>query len=251
MPKNWAKGLTKETDERIALAAQAHVGLKYKKKVLKNGKFSWTSELAYAVGLITTDGNLSKDGRHLEFTSKDLDQIRTFKNCLEIEVKISSKTSGYTKKRNSFHIQFWDTAFYRWLLRIGLSPAKTKTIGVLKIPKKYFFDFLRGHLDGDGYIYFYKDTRWKNSWLIYTTFLSYSLNHLKWIRNEIWESLSIKGTLNKNQNVWYLRYAKRESLRLLSKLYYDDDIPCLKRKRDVFYKFIDQAEVSEQVDDHA
>ena len=32
---------------------------------------AWTAELAYAVGLITTDGNLSSDGRHLGIPSKD------------------------------------------------------------------------------------------------------------------------------------------------------------------------------------
>ena len=35
----------------------------------------WTSELAYAVGLLTTDGSLSKDGRHIDLTSKDVEQL--------------------------------------------------------------------------------------------------------------------------------------------------------------------------------
>jgi len=34
-------------------------------------EYKWTPELAYIVGLITTDGCLSSDGRHLTFTSCD------------------------------------------------------------------------------------------------------------------------------------------------------------------------------------
>ena len=35
-----------------------------------NGEQQWTAELAYAVGLITTDGCLSQDGRRLTMTSE-------------------------------------------------------------------------------------------------------------------------------------------------------------------------------------
>ena len=46
----------------------------------------------------------------------------------------------------SFQIQFGDVVFYQWLLSLGLTPNKSKTIGPLKIPYEYFFDFLRGFL---------------------------------------------------------------------------------------------------------
>ena len=41
--------------------------------------FEWTPELAYVVGLLTTDGNLSKDGRHIAIKSADLQLLRTIK----------------------------------------------------------------------------------------------------------------------------------------------------------------------------
>ena len=44
---------------------------------------TWSSKLAYAIGLITTDGSLSKDGRHISFTSKDKEQVKNFKFCLD------------------------------------------------------------------------------------------------------------------------------------------------------------------------
>lgn len=37
----------------------------------KGKPVKWSPKIAYAVGLITTDGSLSKDGRHIDLTSKD------------------------------------------------------------------------------------------------------------------------------------------------------------------------------------
>lgn len=120
-------------------------GPKPKNKV----KIEWSPDFAYALGLLATDGSLSNDGRHLNFTSQDKEQLLNFTKCLGIKVKIGNKISGYTGKQST-HIQFGDVNFYKFLLSIGFMPAKTKIISKIKIPKKYFFDFLRGHFDGDG-----------------------------------------------------------------------------------------------------
>lgn len=40
-------------------------------KPLSKIKIKWSPKFAYCIGLITSDGNLSKDGRHISFTSKD------------------------------------------------------------------------------------------------------------------------------------------------------------------------------------
>lgn len=115
-------------------------------KPLNRIKTEWSNDLAYIVGLMTTDGNLSIDGRHISFTSKDIQLIKTFKKCLGIKNKIGLKTSGFSEKKYP-HIQFGDINFYKWLVGIGLTPHKSKTLGKLEIPDKYFFDFLRGHFD--------------------------------------------------------------------------------------------------------
>ena len=60
---------------------------------------SWSHELAYAVGLIVADGCLSKDGRHIDFTSTDIEQIVLFKECLGIKNKISNVSSAFIKNK--------------------------------------------------------------------------------------------------------------------------------------------------------
>ena len=113
---------------------------------------AWSPDIAYVVGLITTDGCLSPDRRHIDFTSNDRSQIENVKKCLGLKNRIVKKYSGFTKKFSSLHIQFGDVTLYRWLISIGLMPNKSKRIKSLKIPDKLFFDFLRGHMDGDGTI---------------------------------------------------------------------------------------------------
>lgn len=121
-------------------------------KRLSKVKIEWSPRFAYAIGLITTDGNLSKDGRHMNMTSKDKEMIITFKKCLNIKNKIGRKTREKSKIKKYFQVQFGDKNLYEFLLSLGLTPAKSKTLGDLRIPNYYFCDFLRGCIDGDGCI---------------------------------------------------------------------------------------------------
>lgn len=202
-------------------------------KPLGKVKIKWSPNFAYAIGLLVTDGNLSSDGRHIIFTSKDLELIYKFQKSLEINFHIGRKSSGSQSYKKYYVVQIGDILFYKFLLDIGLMPNKTKIIGKIKIPKEYFFDFLRGHFDGDGSFYSYWDPRWRSSYMFYTVLISASKNHIQWLRESIYKFLKIKGHIAKsvNEPVYYLRYAKEESLKLLSKLYYNPDVICLSRKR--------------------
>ncbi len=203
-------------------------GIKPKERVDRR----WSPRLAYAIGLLATDGCLSKDGRHINLTSKDRDQLTNFLQCLGINNKIGRKFSGL-RTRVYLQVQFGDIIFYRFLLGIGLTPAKSKTMGVLQIPKKYFFDFLRGAFDGDGTFYSYWDPRWRSSFMFYTVFISASRSHIDWIRQELHTRLGIAGHVaHDGKKITYqLKYAKRESLKVLRRMYYNDAVVCLTRKR--------------------
>jgi hypothetical protein len=204
-------------------------GIKPKGKV----KIIWSPNFAYAMGLLATDGSLSKDGRHILFTSKDNEQLENFLKALgHIKNKISTIKSGYTGQ-DIPRIQFSDVLFYKFLLNIGFTPNKTKTINKILVPNKYFFDFLRGHYDGDGYFYSYFDPRWPTSFLYYLVFTSASRIHIDWIRNQLKISLKIWGHITKDQKktVYQLKYAKQEAGKILKRMYYDKSVLCLSRKR--------------------
>ncbi len=198
----------------------------------------WSHNLGYAIGLLTTDGNLSPDGRHFTFVSKDIDLIKTFKRCLGLSNKITLKASGYSNKM--YHkVQFGNVKLYKWLLNIGLMPNKTKIITKIDIPDKYFADFLRGHLDGDGYVRVYQDPIYPNSQRLYTRFTSASLPHLLWLQKRSSSLLDVKGHwCRKDKSTFELSFAKNESKILLNAIYYNKYVPCLKRKRKIVEQFL-------------
>lgn len=191
----------------------------------------WSPDFAYAIGLIVTDGNLSPDGRHINFVSKDSEQIDNFQRALRISCLVRTKQGGFQASSRSFVVQFSDVLFYRFLLAIGLMPNKSRTIGAIKIPNEFFFDFIRGLFDGDGHCYAYWDPRWKSSFMIYTAFNSASKNFLDWLRQTCKKRLGIKGHMTRSKKCYVLRYAKKESCILINKMYYAPNLPYLSRKR--------------------
>ncbi len=198
----------------------------------KTVSIKWSSKLAYATGLIASDGNLSSDGRHIVFVSKDLKLVKVFQKCLGLRCKIATKASGFTKSGKYYYVQFGDVKFYRFLQSIGLTPAKSKTLAALGIPDEYFFDFLRGSFDGDGTFYSYWDKRWASSYLFYLVFTSASLDHLTWLQSGISRLRGLKGRLSSkpHSGAYQLRYAKQEALVIFKSMYYSVRVPRLERK---------------------
>lgn len=192
---------------------------------------TWTPNLAYAMGLITTDGCLSSDGLLIDLTSNDKEQLLNFSKCLGVDFKIGNKGNGRGDK--SFRIQFKNRIFYDFLLSIGLTPRKSLTTGELSIPKKYFFDFLRGCFDGDGCFYSYWDPRWKSSHMFYLEFISASPKHIEWLQFELHDRLGVKGHIgfDGKKSTQQLKYAKREALVIIKKMYYNPRVVCLSRKK--------------------
>lgn len=201
----------------------------------KRKDVEWSSHIAYAVGLMASDGCLSSDGNHLTFVSKDLDQVETLQDCFGITASIGISSSGLRKlNQPCYRVQWRDVTLHDFLVETGLTPNKSLTLGALTIPDCYFFDFLRGVMDGDGCFYSYFDPRWRNSFMFYLTIVSGSPAHVSWLRETAYRLAGVWGhTTNarKNPHIPQLKYAKRESLILLDLLYADSSAPCLTRKR--------------------
>ncbi len=194
-------------------------------------KIEWSPNFAYAIGLLASDGCLSKDGRHIDFTSKDLDQVENFKLCLGVEQNNGRKRSA--KGFEAYRVQIGDILFYTFLQSIGFSPAKSLIMGKIDVPKEYFFDFFRGCFDGDGSIHSYWDRRWRSSHLFYLELASGSKEFIDWVRGEIENRIGVKGsvTSSKKVNTYYqLKYAKKAAVAIINQMYYDSSVVYLPRK---------------------
>lgn len=80
--------------------------------------------------------------------------------------------------------------------------------------------------------------------MFYTVFISASPAHIGWIRRELLGKLKIKGhiTRDSKKSTHQLKYAKRESLKILKKMYYTTTVLCLSRKRKKIEKALKTAE---------
>jgi len=178
------------------------------------------ANLWYLVGLITSDGCLSSDGRHIDITSKDYEFLQDIRYSFGISNKIGTKYNSI--KQKSFHIQIANRNFYDFLLSIGLKCNKSLTLNALKIPTHYFSDFLRGLIDGDGCI-----RRWahpsnnKEQWSL--RIYSGSSTFIKWVKNKAEALLKIKGKLcRKADTKWTLKYGKMAAREIAQICYYKD-----------------------------
>ncbi len=194
----------------------------------------WSANLAYAIGLITTDGCLASNSSLIDLTSKDKEQLENFMNALNLKLKIGKKSSGSKKEKTYYRVQFKSRLFYDFLLSIGLHPKKSLNLGKIILPDKYFFNFLRGCFDGDGYSYSYWDSRWKSSFMLYVCFVSASSIFVDWIRYKIYQKLKIKGhisSVTKKNKYYQLKYSKKDSMCLIKEMYKGKNNIFLSRKK--------------------
>lgn len=96
----------------------------------------WCAEMAYVVGLLATDGCLSKDRRHIVLTSTDLELVESYLHILGRPIRYQVARRRKRKKR-AYYAQFSDVVFYDWLLSVGLHPRKSLTLGAIAVPDEY------------------------------------------------------------------------------------------------------------------
>ena len=210
--------------------------------------WGWSAATAYAVGLIATDGCL--DGRRpiVSFTSEDLELVDQFNTAMGRRPRIYRKFGGFGVWTNQ--VAIYERSLHSWLLSIGLMPRKTLQLSAIAVPDEYLASLARGLLDGDGSVLSYwhapNRRRYPNhrSLRLVTRFYSASRPHLEWLAQRLDRAFSIRGAISVDDRVtrkhplYKLEFAKGASRQLLTRLYADAAEPHLKRKHDVWGRFL-------------
>ena len=253
--KGWAKGRKARDDPRIAKNAEAHHGKTYvshvpatadRRRRTAPASTEWTPTLAYAVGLLATDG-CQTDGRHLAFPSADRELVEILLRCLGKTNKIAeirTRTGGIVYKT-----QIGDVLLCRWLLGVGVTPRKSLTLAGLGVPDALLVECARGLLDGDGSIANFTGTPTKRRYpdyryeRLYLEFNSASRAHLDWLRLKLEPFADDRGWLiirpptEGRKEYCTLRYGRRATLRLLPLIYRDESVPRLERKWKIWERY--------------
>lgn len=111
------------------------------------------------------------------------------------------------------------------LISYGIVPDKTHNYQLPKVPDEYFFDFLRGYIDGDGC--YYNNNKGNTS--INITCACQDI--LEWIK-DILCNYHIAANVYKEKDLKYrlVCYGKNDVKRLVNLLYHDNFSLCLLRK---------------------
>jgi len=100
----------------------------------------------YLLGVIMSDGCVSKTSNNIQIKSKDIKWIS------EIGKAIKNKSNIFLYK-NCGVLSFNSYRIKEWLMSYGCVPAKSLCLKINKeIPQKYLPFFLNGIIDGDGWI---------------------------------------------------------------------------------------------------
>lgn len=200
--------------------------------MLKPNKFCWqkmaTQDLWYFVGLLATDGNLSKDGRHVEVTAKEKDFLEGLRKRCYIPQKVSCKANG--RGQISHRIQIGSVAFYQFLMSVGFMPNKSKIIQKVKVPDAYFAHFLRGVVDGDGSIRkWLHPSNGREQWSLRIS--TASEGFAIWLLAEIQRIFKVRGQVHNDQRkIWIVKFGKLSCQQIALQCYLQPEAFCLPRK---------------------
>ena len=231
---------------------QSYITLK-KVNVNENFFSSWSSEMAYVLGVIYTDGNLNP-GRIREphrsgsstiplitVSQKDpgfLEKILNLMNCDAKLVFHKQRQYGKIVAGELYHFQIPNEIIYDDLTKLGLTPRKSLTLSFPAIPDQWVRHFIRGCWDGDGSVY-----REKQSGKINAHFVSGSFVFVEGIVSHLIKAGLPRTTIYTNKREtpsYYIRYTGSKVPQLFHYLY--DDVPntqYLERKYILFKQSLD------------
>ena len=185
-----------------------------------------TVEMYYWLGFIFGDGCISNGS--FEVTSKDLCIIEKFKESVNGEQKITTKT---IKGIDYYRFSTKNKIFIRNLKDLGIEERKSfiKTT-IPEVPNEFFNDFLRGLIDADGHIYFKKDK--KNR---LRRGVEISIGHANEklaieLSNKINSIANVNSIIYKGNTCFSLRICRVNDVNTILKYIYKDAIVYMERK---------------------
>jgi hypothetical protein len=118
-----------------------------------DGKFfsKWSAGMAWALGLLFTDGHIHSNG--VQFTSIDADLLEKVRALFQSSKPIQKRTQSYNKSKHIYVFAFSHPKIAEDLRKLGLHEKKSLDMVFPEVPEECMRHFIRGCWDGDGSVY--------------------------------------------------------------------------------------------------
>lgn len=191
------------------------------------------STKAYWLGFIYADGWISDNELGIQLQKKDEEHLIKFNNELGGVHKISHShfegviyNNKVTSITDSSTLRIYSSDMVRDLINDGINYNKTYADGFPKVRDVFFFDFLRGYIDGDGCIYLSKDNK---QLAVHITSANKTI--LLYIKEKLWEEYRIKSNVYSETDLKHrIMVTGKMALNLLDLLYENKSGERLERK---------------------
>ena len=179
-----------------------------------------TEGKAYFLGIMYSDGSVSKNQFYLKM--KDEDVLQSFK----LELKTEAPIRRIESYQDAYILEVSCKKLCMHLNNHGCVPNKTRVIQVPKLREDLYRHFIRGFFDGDGCLQL-------NDKLYHCRFdlVCAAKQFLEQLRPMITEHAKTNGYLGKEKNydIWHLNYSGHQVVQILDWLYKDSHF-YMKRK---------------------
>ncbi|WP_432364015.1 LAGLIDADG family homing endonuclease [Sporosarcina sp. UB5] len=109
---------------------------------------TWSHEMAWVLGLFITDGHVNKQVHSVYLSQNDEDILRKVAKLMDANPTIAKGTG--TRKTPMLIIN--SKVIKQDLEQLGITPNKSYTVSFPDVPDKYLPAFVRGIIDGDGWV---------------------------------------------------------------------------------------------------
>lgn len=199
---------------------------------VNNNYFSnQNSNMAYLLGFISADGNVSSTNNRLQIQLS----IKDYEFLCQIQNEIGG-CEVYEYTSNNHLCCGWycySSQIKKDLTQYGIIPKKTGTLSLpSNLKKEFIIDYIRGYFDGDGCISKDNGIMWRIT--------SANREILEDI-SEFFNSKGIKKTKilfdSRGKGSYILKYRSQASIDIYNLLYYDGCF-CLPRKKEKYIKIM-------------
>lgn len=188
-------------------------------------------ENVYYLGFLGADGCVRPNSNEIKIglSSIDEDFLIEFKEKIQTECKIGHYTTS--NGFNCVSLCFASAAIKQDLIKYSIVPNKTYIgITMKEIPENLKIAFIKGFFDGDGSFSYNKNTRQG---------MIKIASHTKGILEEINQYFNYTGKIYQTKDKNYsLEFSTLPSLNILEQ-FYNIDTPCLKRKQQKYYNYLE------------